>query len=87
VILVLPEKTGRVLDCVRAADKHHRQRVYCLSRPDLADIFISAHAKLLIVDQRLLCIRSSNASNHLVGLDTECDPAIESLHSPPVLTP
>jgi phosphatidylserine/phosphatidylglycerophosphate/cardiolipin synthase-like enzyme len=87
VILLLPEKTGRVLDRMRAADKHHSQRLYSPSQPDLADIFISAHAKLLIVDQRLLRIHSSNASNHLMGLDTECDPAIESLHSQPVLTP
>jgi phosphatidylserine/phosphatidylglycerophosphate/cardiolipin synthase-like enzyme/uncharacterized membrane protein YdjX (TVP38/TMEM64 family) len=94
VILVLPEKTGgwleqvtmdvirgRVLDRMRAADKYHRLRVYSPHQPGLGDACISVHAKLLIVDRRLLRIGSSNTSNRSMGLDTECDLAIESLHS------
>jgi phosphatidylserine/phosphatidylglycerophosphate/cardiolipin synthase-like enzyme len=36
------------------------------------------HAKLIIVDDVLLRIGSSNLNNRSVGLDTECDLAIEA---------
>ncbi len=89
--MVLPQKTGgwleqvtmdvvrsRILDRLRAADKHDRLRVYYPHQPGLGDDCISVHAKVLIVDDRLLRIGSSNASNRSMGLDTECDLAIET---------
>ena len=92
VVIVLPEKTGgwleqvtmdvvrgRILDRMHAADKHDRLRVYYPYMPGLGDGCISVHAKLLIVDDRLLRIGSSNTSNRSMGLDTECDLAIESV--------
>jgi len=94
VVIVLPAKTGgwleqvtmdvvrgRLLDRLRAADKHDRLRVYYPHQPGLGDDCISVHAKLLIADRRLLRIGSSNASNRSMGLDTECDLAIEAEHS------
>ncbi len=36
------------------------------------------HAKVLVVDDRLLRIGSSNFNNRSMGLDTECDIAIEA---------
>jgi len=91
VVLILPQKTGgwleqitmdvvrsRVLDRLRAADKHDRLRVYYPHQPELGEDCIIVHAKALIVDDRLLRIGSANASNRSMGLDTECDLAIET---------
>ena len=91
IVIVLPEKTGgwleqvtmdvvrgRILDRMQAADRHDRLRIYYPYMPGLGDDCISVHAKLLIVDDRLLRIGSSNTSNRSMGLDTECDLAIES---------
>ena len=92
IVIVLPQKTGgwleqvtmdvvrgRILDRMQAADKHDRLRVYYPHMPGLGDDCISVHAKLLIVDDRLLRIGSSNTSNRSMGLDTECDLAIEAV--------
>ena len=94
VILVLPEKTGgwleqmtmdvlrgRVVERLQRADQHGRLRVYYPYQPGLGDDCISLHAKLMIVDDRLLRIGSSNASSRSMGLDTECDLAIEACQS------
>ena len=91
VVLVLPEKTGGwleqvIMDVVRGrivrrlheADRHDRLRIYFPYQPGLGDDCISVHSKLLIIDDRLLRIGSSNTSNRSMGLDTECDLAIES---------
>lgn len=91
VVLVLPEKTGGwleqvTMDVVRgriaqrlyAADRHGRLKIYYPYQPGLGEACISVHAKLLIIDERLLRIGSSNTSNRSMGLDTECDLAIES---------
>ncbi len=91
VILVLPEKTGgwleqvtmdvvrgRIADRLRNADRHDRLRIYFPHQPGLGDACISVHAKLLIIDDRLLRIGSSNTSNRSMGLDTECDLALQS---------
>ena len=91
VILVLPQQTGgwleqvtmdvvrgRIADRLHDADRHDRLRIYFPYQPGLGDACISVHAKLLIVDDRLLRIGSSNTSNRSMGLDTECDLALES---------
>jgi len=91
VVLVLPQKTGgwleqvtmdvlrgRILERLTAADRHDRLRVYYPFQPGLGNDCISVHAKLMIVDDRFLRIGSSNASNRSMGLDTECDLAIET---------
>jgi phospholipase D1/2 len=40
------------------------------------DIYV--HAKVLVVDDRLLRLGSSNLNNRSMGFDTECDVAIET---------
>ena len=89
VVLVLPQKTGgwleqytmdvlrtRVIEKLRAADRFDRLRLYYPHQPGLGDTCISVHAKLLIVDDLLLRIGSSNASSRSLGVDTECDLAL-----------
>ena len=91
VILVLPQQTGgwleqatmdvlrgRVLGRMQQADRHDRLRVYFPYQPGLKHGCISVHAKLLIIDDRLLRIGSSNTSSRSMGLDSECDLAIEA---------
>ncbi|MCB1754820.1 MAG: VTT domain-containing protein [Gammaproteobacteria bacterium] len=91
VVIVLPEKTGgwleqmtmdvlrgRVVKQMQEADRHHRLRVFFPFQPGLGENCISVHAKLLIVDDRFLRIGSSNTSNRSMGLDTECDLAMEA---------
>jgi phosphatidylserine/phosphatidylglycerophosphate/cardiolipin synthase-like enzyme/uncharacterized membrane protein YdjX (TVP38/TMEM64 family) len=86
VVIVLPRETGdwleqhtmdvlraRLLGILREADRHGRLRVYYPSVPDLTDGCLMVHAKLMIVDDRLLRVGSSNLSNRSMGLDTECD--------------
>ena len=68
---------SRVLAHIRSADRFGRFRIY---RPvTAAGRPIYVHAKVLIVDDRLLRIGSSNLNNRSMGLDTECDLAVEAV--------
>jgi len=68
----------RILQNLRAADAHHRFNVYYADIPGLApDQSIRLHSKLMIVDERFVHIGSSNLNNRSMGLDTECDLAVE----------
>ena len=91
IVLILPEQTAGWLeqlsmDVLRSrmvkqlfeADHHGRLKVYYPHQVGLGDKCISVHSKLLIIDDKLLRIGSSNISNRSMGLDTECDLAIES---------
>jgi len=77
----LEEKTmgalmAQVVERLRKADTRDRLRVYVPVLPD--DASLTVHAKLLIADDRLVRVGSANLSNRSMGLDTECDLAIES---------
>jgi phosphatidylserine/phosphatidylglycerophosphate/cardiolipin synthase-like enzyme/uncharacterized membrane protein YdjX (TVP38/TMEM64 family) len=91
IVIILPRETGNwleqhTMDVVRARllrplredDRHGRLRVYYPSVPDLEAGCLMVHAKLMIVDDRLLRIGSSNLSNRSMGLDTECDLCISA---------
>jgi phospholipase D1/2 len=66
---------------LKRADRYGRLRVYypVLNGPG-GELEILVHAKLAIVDNRLLRVGSSNLNNRSVALDTECDLAIEAHH-------
>lgn len=92
IILVLPYQTSgwleqttmdvlraRQLKRLRDADRYGRLRIYYPDAPGLSpDHCINMHAKLLIVDDTLVRVGSSNLSNRSMGLDTECDLAVEA---------
>jgi phosphatidylserine/phosphatidylglycerophosphate/cardiolipin synthase-like enzyme/uncharacterized membrane protein YdjX (TVP38/TMEM64 family) len=92
LILVLPQTQSgwlernsmgalreKALARLRAHDPFGRLHVYCaLSDGEC----ISIHSKLMIADDRILRIGSSNLSNRSMGLDTECDIVIECLADP-----
>ncbi|SEO46444.1 phospholipase D-like domain-containing protein [Trujillonella endophytica] len=64
-----------LLDMVREADRHDRFRLYVPVTESRRPIYV--HAKVTVVDDRLLRIGSSNLNNRSMGLDTECDLSIE----------
>jgi phospholipase D1/2 len=69
---------ARLLRRLRAADQFGRLRVYYPAVPGLGDGCINVHSKVLVVDETLVRIGSSNVSNRSMGLDTECDLTIEA---------
>jgi uncharacterized membrane protein YdjX (TVP38/TMEM64 family) len=52
--------------------------VYYPTVPDIGDDCLNVHAKVMVVDDRLVRIGSANLSNRSMGFDTECDVAIEA---------
>ncbi|HDQ41293.1 MAG TPA: hypothetical protein ENN39_09740 [Desulfonatronum sp.] len=75
---VMEAKRGRILNRLIAADKHGRLRLRHPWVGDQPKQGVMVHAKLMVVDDRLLRVGSSNLCNRSLGLDTECDLAIEA---------
>jgi len=69
---------ARLLDRLRDADRSGRLRVLYPVVPELGHRTINVHAKVTVVDDRLLRVGSANLSNRSMGLDTECDLAVEA---------
>jgi phosphatidylserine/phosphatidylglycerophosphate/cardiolipin synthase-like enzyme/uncharacterized membrane protein YdjX (TVP38/TMEM64 family) len=68
----------RLIRRLNAVDHHNRLRVYSLHVADLGEQCINLHSKVLIIDDQLLRVGSANFNNRSMGLDTECDLAIEA---------
>jgi phosphatidylserine/phosphatidylglycerophosphate/cardiolipin synthase-like enzyme len=66
----------RLAGIIAAADKRGRFRIFTPKTEGNDDIYV--HAKLMIVDDRLLKIGSANMNNRSLGLDSECDLALEA---------
>ncbi len=75
---------ARLLRRLRAADQRARLRVLYPMTPGITEAGVNVHAKVLVVDDTLVRIGSSNMSNRSMGLDSECDLAIESQGRPEV---
>jgi len=67
---------GRMIARLEAADPGGRFRIFHPVTSDGGPIYV--HAKVFIVDDRVLRIGSSNLNNRSLGFDTECDVAFES---------
>ncbi|MGG7056603.1 VTT domain-containing protein [Nitrosomonas sp. ANs5] len=91
VVLVQPLKTGgwleqhtmdvlryRATQKLRNADQYNRLRICYPRHQALGEAYIGLHSKLMIVDDNFLRIGSANLSNRSMGLDSECDLAIEA---------
>jgi len=91
VVIVMPEKTGgwleqhtmdvlraRVLKQLREADQHDRFRIYYVRLAEDPHVSLMVHAKVMVIDDCFARVGSSNASNRSMGLDSECDIAVES---------
>jgi phosphatidylserine/phosphatidylglycerophosphate/cardiolipin synthase-like enzyme len=66
----------RLIQVLWAADDHRRLGVYWPVTDGGAPIYV--HSKVLVVDDRLLRVGSSNLNNRSMGFDSECDVAIEA---------
>lgn len=66
----------RLLQLLWAADQHHKLGVYWPVTDGDAPIYV--HSKVLVTDDRLLRIGSSNLNNRSMGFDSECDLAVEA---------
>ena len=91
IVVILPQRTvgwlsqitmdvlrERLLKRLYEADRHDRLRVYFPYVPGLDKQCINVHAKVLVIDDELLRVGSANFNNRSMGLDTECDLAIEA---------
>jgi phospholipase D1/2 len=90
IVMVMPQETSewleqvsmavlraRLLKQLRAADHFGKLHVYY---PALENekIQVRIHSKVFFVDDRLVRVGSANLNNRSMGLDTECDLAIEA---------
>jgi phospholipase D1/2 len=67
---------ARLVDLIETADIHDRFRIFTPVTRGGAPIYV--HAKIVIMDDRLMRVGSSNLNNRSLGFDTECDLSIEA---------
>lgn len=65
---------ARLFQALKQQDPHGRLRLYHPVTSSGRPIYV--HAKILVIDDRVLRIGSSNFNNRSLGLDTECDVAL-----------
>ena len=65
-----------ILEQIERADHAGRFKIYYPVTAKKTPIYV--HAKILIVDDRILKVGSSNLNNRSMGLDTECDLVVEA---------
>lgn len=63
---------------LREADRFKRLRICYPVVPGLDGESVGVHSKILIIDDRLFRVGSSNLTNRSMRLDTECDLTIEA---------
>jgi phosphatidylserine/phosphatidylglycerophosphate/cardiolipin synthase-like enzyme/uncharacterized membrane protein YdjX (TVP38/TMEM64 family) len=69
---------SRLLRRLRAADRFGKLSVYSPVPDGDPDGTVHVHAKVMFVDDALVRVGSANLTNRSMGLDTECDLAVES---------
>ncbi|MGA1808374.1 phospholipase D-like domain-containing protein [Sphingobium sp. WW5] len=67
---------ARLFEALKERDPHGKLRIYHPFTTRGAPIYV--HAKILIVDDRLIRVGSSNMNNRSMRLDTECDVVIDT---------
>nr|WP_269142251.1 phospholipase D-like domain-containing protein [Sphingomonas sp. IC-11] len=67
---------ARLFQALKQRDKHDRLRMYHLHTAGGEPIYV--HAKVLVIDEEVIRIGSSNFNNRSLRLDTECDVTIEN---------
>ncbi|WP_019998432.1 phospholipase D-like domain-containing protein [Aureimonas ureilytica] len=74
--LAMDTARARLHEALRLHDPHRRFRIYHPFTEGGDPIYV--HAKILIVDDRVLRVGSSNLNNRSMRLDTECDVTIDT---------
>lgn len=67
---------ARLFEALRRLDRHQRLRLYHPVTAAGEPIYV--HAKLMVVDDEVLHVGSSNMNNRSMRLDTECDVTIDA---------
>jgi phosphatidylserine/phosphatidylglycerophosphate/cardiolipin synthase-like enzyme/uncharacterized membrane protein YdjX (TVP38/TMEM64 family) len=75
---------ARLLRRLAESDAFGRLRLYYPRIPDLRAGCMNVHAKVMVVDGVLARVGSANLSNRSMGLDTECDLALDAELQPRV---
>ena len=91
VVLVLPrDQTGWIeestmgllrataIKIAREGDEHNRFRCFYPVVPGLQTGYVKVHSKLMIIDDEFVRVGSANLNSRSMGLDTECDLAVEA---------
>jgi phosphatidylserine/phosphatidylglycerophosphate/cardiolipin synthase-like enzyme len=65
-----------LMKALESKDRHGRFRIYYPVTEGGEDIYV--HAKIMIVDDRVLRVGSANMNNRSMGLDSECDLAVDA---------
>ncbi len=68
---------AKLLKMIGEADEHGRFRIYTPVTEGGKPIYV--HAKIMVIDDWLLRVGSSNLNNRSLGYDTECDLAVEAM--------
>ncbi|ANW05507.1 phospholipase [Bradyrhizobium icense] len=77
--LVMGSNRDRLIRHLRRIDRHNRLRVFYPVVPGSdKPCELLVHAKVVVVDEDIVRIGSSNLNNRSMGLDTECDLAVEA---------
>ncbi|SDB69638.1 phospholipase D-like domain-containing protein [Belnapia rosea] len=74
--IAMDSARARLREALRKIDAHQRFRIYHPVTEGGEPIYV--HAKVLIVDDRVLRIGSSNMNNRSMRLDTECDVVVDT---------
>ena len=74
--MTMDRTRSRVLERLKAADRHGRFRAFCPHTRQGRPIIV--HSKVTIIDDRLLRIGSANLNNRSMGFDTECDLVVDA---------
>ena len=67
---------SRLFEAVKQYDRHNRFRVYMPCTRLGVPIYV--HAKIMVVDDQMLRVGSSNLNNRSMRLDTECDVVLDA---------
>ena len=91
IVIVLPSKCSdwledstmgvlriRALKHLEDADRYGRLGIFYPTAPHLEDRRINVHSKIMVVDDHLATVGSANLNNRSMGVDTECNLALES---------
>ena len=75
--IAMDSARARLMEALRRRDTHGRLRMYHPFTQRGEAIYV--HAKVMIVDDEMLRVGSSNLNNRSMRLDTECDIVIEAV--------
>ena len=75
---VMGAARSELMRSLAQVDRHRRFRIYTPVNQAGEDIYV--HAKITIVDGRIIRVGSSNMNNRSMGLDSECDLLIDAAH-------